>query len=321
MKIAIIGAGFIALEHLRGYERLKAEGKDVEICAICDKSPVARARYADRYPVCEDAEAMLAAEKPDIVDICAPTFLHRSLSELAFSYGAHVLSEKPMALNQEDCQAMIDASRKAGKLLMVAHPMRFYKPYDVIEQYIREKTFGAPRSAFFHRCDGRPARPGNWILKDALSGGVTLDLAIHDTDAARMFFGDPTSVSAAAIRSSDIDIYDSASYNFQYPRMYVNLYNEWSVENNLHMVRFFRVNFETGYLIFDGADAVVRAVTGGHETAVYDCKGDDCYYNELAYFTEHVRTGAPVDRCPPEESMKSILLCRKAMASIPAEVE
>ncbi len=321
MKIAIIGAGFIALEHLRGYERLKQEGKDIEICAICDKSPAARARYADRYPVCEDAETMLRDLQPDIVDICAPTFLHRSLSELAFSYGASVLSEKPMALTGEDCQAMIDAARKAGKLLMVAHPMRFYKPYDVIEAYLREKTFGNPRSAFFHRCDGRPARPGNWILKTALSGGVTLDLAIHDADAARLFFGDPTSVSAAAIRSDDIDIYDSASYNFQYPRMYVNLYNEWSVENNLHMIRFFRVNFERGYLIFDGADNVVRAVTDGHETAVYDCKGDDCYYNEIAYFTQHVADGTPVDRCPPEESMKSVLLCRKAMAAIAPEVK
>ncbi|MDY3286106.1 MAG: Gfo/Idh/MocA family oxidoreductase [Eubacteriales bacterium] len=316
MKVAFIGAGFIAAEHLRGYKRLQQEGRDIEICAICDKSPATRERYAGVYPVCEDAEEMLSRERPDIVDICAPTFLHRSLSELAFSYGANVLSEKPMALTVSDCAAMIEASEKAGKLLMIAHPMRFYKPYDVIEQYIREKPFGEPRSAFFHRCDGRPARPGNWILKDALSGGVTLDLAIHDADAARMFFGDPASVSAAAIRSDDIDIYDSASYNLQYPRMYVNLYNEWSVENNLHMVRFFRVNFETGYLIFDGSDMVVRAVSNGHEAAVYDCKGDDCYYNEIAYFTACVRDGKPVDRCRPQESMKSIELCRRCMAEI-----
>ncbi|MEA4822680.1 MAG: Gfo/Idh/MocA family oxidoreductase [Clostridiaceae bacterium] len=316
MKIALIGAGFIALEHLRGYNRLIKEGHDIKICAICDKSPTARERYAADYPVCGDAEEMLLREHPDIVDICAPTFLHRPLSEMAFSYGANVLCEKPMALTSEDCAAMIDASRKAGKLLMVAHPMRFYKPYEVIERYIRDKTFGASRSAFFHRCDCRPARPGNWILKDSLSGGVTFDLAIHDTDAARMFFGDPVSVDAAAIRSDDIDIYDSASCNFQYPTMYVNLYNEWSVDGNLHMTRFFRVNFETGYLIFNGDDAVVRAVTGGHEVAVYDCKGDDCYYNEIAYFTSHVATGAPVDRCPPEESRKSIELCRRCIATI-----
>lgn len=316
MKIAFVGAGFIMKDHLAAYRRLASEGRDIEVAALCDKSEAVRTLYAPQFPCFEDFDAMIEAVHPDIVDICAPTFLHRPFTEKAFAAGCNVLCEKPMSLTGDDCAAMIEASKAAGKTLMVAHPMRFYKPYNIIEKYLAERPFGAPRSAFFHRCDCRPARPGNWILKEAFSGGVTLDLAIHDTDAMRMLFGEPKFVQAAAIKSDDIDIYDSASYNFQYPKMYVNLYNEWSVDGNLHMVRFFRVNFETGYLIFNDSDSVVRAVSNGHEVACYDCKGDDCYYNEIAYYTDCIANGKPVDRCPPEESRKSIMLCREAMKTI-----
>jgi len=316
MKVAFVGAGFIMKDHLAAYRRLASEGRDIQVVGLCDKSEAVRTRYASEFPCFEEFDDLIANAQPDLIDICAPTFLHRSFTERAFAAGCHVLCEKPMSLTGEDCAAMIDASKRAGKSLMVAHPMRFYEPYHVIEKYLSEKPFGEARSAFFHRCDCRPARPGNWILKEKFSGGVTLDLAIHDTDAMRMFFGDPIAVQAAAIKSDDIDIYDSASYNFQYPRLYVNLYNEWSMEGNLHMTRFFRVNFENGYLIFDGDDMVVRAVSNGHEVAVYDCKGDDCYYNEIAYYTDCIEKGLAPERCMPEESRKSILLCRKAMSTI-----
>ena len=81
---------------------------------------------AARYRKFED---LLADPNVEAVDLCVPSYLHAKLALQALAAGKHVLVEKPMALTGEECDDMIAASKKAGKVLMVAQVLRFWPDY------------------------------------------------------------------------------------------------------------------------------------------------------------------------------------------------
>ena len=92
LKAAILGYGGIAQSHRLGYERLEKENAPVRLAALCDIDP---SRFendaARRYACYTDLETMLREEKPDIVDICLPTYLHADYAVKALKHGCHVL--------------------------------------------------------------------------------------------------------------------------------------------------------------------------------------------------------------------------------------
>ncbi|MDD5603528.1 MAG: Gfo/Idh/MocA family oxidoreductase [Eubacteriales bacterium] len=327
MRIAIAGLGRIGDQHYCTYKTIKSSVPEISIDAVCDKDPLLLSKYtAQGIRAYTDYYEMLRCESSaiDMVDVCVPTFLHKDYSIKALDAGYAVVCEKPMALNEADCRLMADASQKNGKLLMIAHPMRFFKAYEVIKEYMDNNVLGALTSAFFNRCDGRPAQYDRWFYKDHLSGGINLDLLIHDVDAVQWLMdGLPDAVSAAAHRfiypavSGDDAIYDSISANLLYGNRYINLYCDWTVEMNMHMKRFFRVNFENGYLIYDESIApVLTAMSDGICVKSIDLAGCDPYAEELIYFIKCLKNDEPVDRCPPENSLLSVRMCNMIRAGI-----
>lgn len=104
MKAAILGAGFIAEFHAQGY----AHAKDVTLCAVCDTDEAKARALTGRYGCAwyADAKTLLEKERPQLVSVCLPTYLHREYTVMALLSGAHVLCEKPLALTIEDCEAI-----------------------------------------------------------------------------------------------------------------------------------------------------------------------------------------------------------------------
>ena len=136
LKVGLIGFGSISKgAHMSAYRRIKEENGPVVVEAICDLNP-ARLEGLEGYRLYTSVEEMLEKEqgKLDYVDICVPTYLHAKLSIQAMEAGYNVLCEKPMARNVEECQQMIDASKRTGKLLMTAFCNRFYGA----AQYVRD---------------------------------------------------------------------------------------------------------------------------------------------------------------------------------------
>ena len=74
-----------------------------------------------------DFDDMLKNENPDIVDICTPTYMHKSMSIAALESGANVLCEKPMALSVNDCKDVINAAEKSGKIFYGGTCCTFYE--------------------------------------------------------------------------------------------------------------------------------------------------------------------------------------------------
>ncbi len=152
----------------------------------------------------DDFEKMLASGGFDAVDITLPTPLHRKMSIAALEAGYHVLCEKPMALNISDCDAMLASARKAKRVLLVAHCVRFFPQYAWLAESILDKRFGEVIAADFSRYMAAPKwspKGGSWLLDESKSGGLYVDAHVHDADYILSVFGMPQSVRSIAHRS------------------------------------------------------------------------------------------------------------------------
>lgn len=183
MKAAIIGAGFIADFHADAYQQLR----DVELSAICDVDASKAGEMALKYGCAaySIAEDMLKIERPDLVSVCVPTFLHEYYVVMALKCGAHVLCEKPLALTMEACQRMADAANGMRRILMTGQVLRWWPEYLQISREIRR--MGPPHFLSTQRL--QYASRTSWMADPNKGGGALFDLYVHDLDFACSLLG------------------------------------------------------------------------------------------------------------------------------------
>ena len=127
----------------------------------------------------------------DVVDICSPTHLHHEMALKATVASKHIVCEKPLAAYTEQAQEIVNACRKAGVQLLVAHVVRFFPEYALAHAAVRQGQIGKPGVIRLHRGSYRPKKPaGNWFLDEDKSGGILMDLMIHDYDYACWIAGE-----------------------------------------------------------------------------------------------------------------------------------
>ena len=136
-----------------------------------------------------DLDALLDAERPDAVDCCLPTPLHRWAVERAVAHRCQVICEKPLARSVEDGTAMIAAARVAGVQLLVAQVVRFFPEYRRLATAIQAGAVGAPVALTMLRQGFYPLGCEGWYRDEARSGGVFFDLMVHDFDWALQQLG------------------------------------------------------------------------------------------------------------------------------------
>ncbi len=145
-------------------------------------------------------------DQVDVVDICTPTYLHHPMAIRAAQAGKHVICEKPLALSVADGQAMIDACNAAGVHLLVGHVVRFFPEYALAKATVDRGDIGRVAVTRLKRVNFQPTRStGNWFLDPEKSGGMIVDLMIHDFDYARWLCGEVESVFARSVRTQDPD--------------------------------------------------------------------------------------------------------------------
>jgi len=201
-----VGLGFMGQMHYRCW---KARD-DAQIVAICDanknivedsKKVVGNIEGAENaidfsgINIYSDFEKMLAEEKLDAISLTLPTYLHAKHTAQALESGLHVLCEKPMGLNVPECDIMIAAARSSGKVLQIGHCVRFWPEYAKTKEIVTSGEYGKVLAATFQRLSAVPTWSyENWIMNEQRSGGVVLDLHIHDTDFVQYMFGMPRAV-------------------------------------------------------------------------------------------------------------------------------
>lgn len=180
LRVAVIGLGMMGRAHLRVWSDV-VEG--VELVGVADPDPRALHEATDGralrgYP---DAEALLRAEQPDLVSIVVPTSLHLPITLAALDAGAHVLVEKPIAATRDEAEHMIEAARRAGRMLTVGHIERFNPAIRELRRRLAAGELGRIFQIHATRLGPFPAR-----IRDV---GVVVDLAPHDLDVMRYLLG------------------------------------------------------------------------------------------------------------------------------------
>ena len=131
----------------------------------------------------------------EAVDVCLPTDRHAPVAIAALRAGKHVLLEKPMALDGETADRIIDEAARANRTLMIAQVLRFQPTFQMLSEMVKSGRLGAVRSALFRRRCAAPAW-SKWLANPGQSGGGVFDLLIHDVDFCIHLFGAPAAVSA-----------------------------------------------------------------------------------------------------------------------------
>lgn len=207
-RIAIVGAGMVAGMHLSAW----GHAPDLRVVAICDRDE-GRARAAAHRWGCAaftDLGAMLDEAAFDVLLVCLPTHCHREAVEMAAARGRDVICEKPLAGTVADCDAAIAACRRAGVQLAVGHVVRFFHEYERARALLAAGAVGPVATARLARRGGFPPGAGGWHADMAKSGGVILDLMLHDIDFARWCLGEVERVTAHGLIDSGLEQADHA---------------------------------------------------------------------------------------------------------------
>jgi len=187
LTVGLIGAGNIAHVHVAAWKALGAR--------VLVHSVEGAETLAEQYglEVAPTLDALL--EEVEFVDIVTPSPTHKELTLAAIAAGKDVICEKPLTLTAADSHEVIDAAEAAGVKVYPAHVVRYFAPYKAAYDAVQAGRIGAVAVARFFRQGSSPAGKG-WYQDVARSGGVIMDLMVHDLDQAQWLCGAVTSVYA-----------------------------------------------------------------------------------------------------------------------------
>ena len=190
IRYAVVGLGHVSQAAILPAFANSAENS--ELTALVSGNPAKLRRLSEKYNVrhtfpYERYADCLHSGEIDAVYIALPNNMHKDFAVPAARAGIHVLCEKPMALEEADCELMIEAAKEAGVKLMPAYCTHFEPGNVQLVEAIQAGKIGEPR--IFTSVFSQRAKPCSSHLKKDVGGGVLYDLGIHCINAARFLFG------------------------------------------------------------------------------------------------------------------------------------
>jgi len=190
MKAAIVGAGVMGNVHAESIASIQG----ITLKWVVDKDESRGKALAEKYGaiVTSEVNPILNDPETSIVIHALPTFRRLEYIRKYIDAGKHILCEKPLARNLDDARAILEAAAGYDKIFMTGHVVRYFWEYAHARHLILSGEIGDPGIARLCRCGGRPSslnKNDNWYLDFQRSGGVLLDLAIHDLDWLLWTFG------------------------------------------------------------------------------------------------------------------------------------
>lgn len=204
MRFGLIGGGRWAQVHQGA---MAAVGADLAAVLVASDASAQRIREEWGVPAFTDLPQFLGQEY-DAVIVASPNYLHAPHAVAALQSGRHVLIEKPMALDLQECDQIISAATSAGRVAAVGLEMRFFKLFARVRSLLDEGAIGRPLHL---RLDlwRRPYRAGagGWKSDPAKLGSSILEEPIHYLDLARWYLapylGEPRTMNAWATQRPD----------------------------------------------------------------------------------------------------------------------
>lgn len=324
IRIGLIGCGYMGGMHAACYEALAGLG--VKVTAVADVRPEFRAKLAEQCGAEPYDLGMDLIERADVdaVDICLPTHLHAAHAVAAMRRGRNVFVEKPVCIHEEEMEELLRVKGETGALVQVGQVIRLWTEYAWLKRVKDAGTYGRFLCGEFHRLSSRPewASEG-WLHKPELSGGVAVDMHVHDVDFVRYLLGEPDRVQAQAYRDGSgliQQIYALYGYGSD---VGVAIEAGWNYPASYPFTAGFRVKFERASIVLDGGALTVYPDGGEpfRPELAEEFQGDGGgggnisslggYYNELKYFVEGLRGDHPLEVATVEEAIRSVKLVKR----------
>ena len=220
-KTALIGCGAIHEAHA---DALK-DSSFAELRTVVDIVEERAARSATLYGCgyALDYHEVLKDPEIEVVHLCTPHYLHAPMAVDALRAGKHVLTEKPMGISVEQCEAMIRASEETGRQLGVCFQNRYNSTYLALRELVRSgevgRFLGAKAFLTWNRgasyYTGSPWK-GTWAKE---GGGVLINQAIHTLDMLQWVLGMPAAIKGNVDQrflQGVIEVEDTAEATFRY---------------------------------------------------------------------------------------------------------
>ncbi len=331
MRIGICGLGMMGRSHLAN--ALKID--ELEVAALCDidpakfdlsrivpgNLPLEQVKSSlDNVPRYEQYEQMLDEAELDAMIVTTPSDLHPSMATAALEAGLHVFTEKPIAVTVEGGERVYRAVEASGKVLVVGHVVRFIPAYQKLGEWVRNQTWGPVVSAEFSRSCGLPGwGERGWFTDPARSGGMPVDLHIHDADFILHTFGPPPAV--RSVRSfnspSQTDIIETL---YIYNEMPVRSWGGW-VHRTSGFSAWANITFEEATVSYNTRQGDHIAVYHHDESEAVELSDAGGYETELREFVRCARAGHPSPVCPPKSAVDSLRLVYAEMESAEKNTE
>jgi len=316
VRVGIVGLGTMGRQHAEAYRQMP----DVQLSAVYDHHIDRAQAFAQEFNtvVAPHFEALL--QQCEIVDICTPTYRHAEYALSAIEAGKAVVCEKPLARTLQECEQIVEAVRKHNTLFMPAHVLRFFPEYRMAHQLVRAGTLGTVAAVRMRRGGDFPRTKSDWYADFEKSGGVIMDLIIHDLDWVRWTLGEVERVYAKALTFRQLEHLD---YTLVTMRLrsgaMAHIEGTWCDPGG------FRVSFEicgdAGMLEYDSAQMVAlrvaRRAEEGQEGGVEVPESpavENPYYLELRHFVECYQSGQPPE-ISVEDGMEAVRLTLAAIES------
>ena len=318
-RVALIGAGGIANTHHKGYVAAGAS-----VVAIAEPFESTRLRREAEWNVrgFSSVADLLEWGEFDAVSVCTPNAHHGPATIAAARAGKHVLCEKPLSMSIKECEAMIEAAKKAKVVLQTGHHLRANLLVEKARQLIQSGALG--RVTFIrlrqtHDWGGnKTINPGFALWKNS-GGGTLLDNGCHMMDLARNLGGDVKNVfcrmGTLGAWQSEVEVEDTSLVSLEFENGTIgSVENAWTA-----------TGWEEGFWVYGTEGALEctnrtgpRTLRHAHRSSsgtdwtkldetVYAFADEGGHSREVAAFISSVRHGTPVI-CTGEDGLESVRL-------------
>ncbi|RYY59829.1 MAG: Gfo/Idh/MocA family oxidoreductase [Chitinophagaceae bacterium] len=258
---AVVGLGHLALEEILP---ALSSCKKSRLVALVSGNPEKLKKVSGQYGIArencysyQNFDSISSNKLVDVVYIVLPNGLHKEYVIRAAKAGKHVLCEKPMANNAEECRDMIRACEQANVKLMIAYRIQYQPHNRYVRQQLKQQEFGTTR--FVEACNSQSsANPDHWRHKKALAGGGALpDIGLYCLNTTRFILGlEPTEVFAWQFSTAGNPLFkeveELVAWQMKFPG---GIMASCSTDYAVHESRRYRVMAERGWLDIENAYA------------------------------------------------------------------
>ena len=311
VKWVVIGAGGIA--DRRTIPAI-LKNKDSILVAVMDRVPAVAEAIGKKYsvPYFTEEEEMLKNVDCDAVYIGTPVMCHINQALIALRYGKHVFVEKPIAINAEDAERLVNAFKSAGKQIAIGYMMKYHNLHEQAKSLIKDGEIGQVNSVRAQFTCWYPEIPNAWRQKKELGGGgAIMDLGVHCIELLEYLLDDEIDEvkSLYSTRTFSYEVEDGGviifrtkggvlghiDVNFNIPDMASESKLELYGSKGYIQCRNTLGQEETGtlsHLYAPQGDYSAQQSRMVREPIVYQGAGADLYEKQIALFCQQIENGS-----------------------------